>query len=311
MSARYRRAHAPAVAPPRVGPPRSCWTAASIVVPLRTTGHGSPSGREPDPHTCARSAGQRKRASQRRREMPCISRRSDSTPCSHLLPRIGSGRQEPSSPIPLAPMNREHAVTPPPNTRAVAPHPGTRRRQRLGLRARPRRVVPPARGRLPRRPLGAVARRAARAHRRHRRRADPLRRPRLLRGRRGEARAAGVFARGRLRRRGDRRRAVRLRRGHHGLGGRAPRARPREPRRSRPTRPVRRRHAARPGVAHRRAADRARRHQGRAQHLSRRADRVHRGRVPARRPLRRRRGPRPRQRPGPGQRSSSRRRPTR
>ena len=83
----------------------------------------------------------------------------------------------------------------------------------------------------------------------------------------------GVFARGALRRRGDRRRAVRLRPGDHGLGGREPRARAREPGRPRPSRPVRRGHASRSRVADRRPAHRARLDQGRAEHLSRRAQR--------------------------------------
>ena len=78
---------------------------------------------------------------------------------------------------------------------------------------------------------------------------------------------------GRRRREGARRRAVLLRRRDHGLGGRAPRARAREPRRARPARPLRRGHAARPRVADRRPARRARPPQGHAQHLPRRASR--------------------------------------
>ena len=65
----------------------------------------------------------------------------------------------------------------------------------------------------------------------------------LLRGRRGEARAEGRVRLGHRRRAGARRRAVPVRRRDHRLGGRAPRARAREPRRARPARALRRRHA--------------------------------------------------------------------
>ena len=91
-----------------------------------------------------------------------------------------------------------------------------------------------------------------------------------------------------------------LRRGHHRLGGRASRARPLEHGAPRSPRPLRPRHARRAGGADRRAADRARPAQGRAQHLPRRRGRpVHRGGVPARDAVRGRRGARHRQRAHP------------
>src|SRR5438034_1154401 len=62
-------------------------------------------------------------------------------------------------------------------------------RKRPSRSARPRRLVSPARGRLPPRPLRAGPRHAARPDRRHAGRADPLRHAQHLRGRRGPARA--------------------------------------------------------------------------------------------------------------------------
>ena len=174
---------------------------------------------------------------------------------------------------------------------------GSRRLLSYGRDARPcGRVVSEARGRLPRRALGAVARRPPPADRGHRGRADPVRRHHVLRGERHRAGAAGGVRIGRGRREGPRRRPVSLRRRDHRLGGRAPRARAREPRRARPARPLRHEHDARSGVADRRPARRPRPAEGHAQHLPLRLPGVHGGRVPAGRPLRRCRGARDRQR---------------
>ncbi len=162
-----------------------------------------------------------------------------------------------------------------------------------------RRVVSQARGRLPRGPLGAVAGRPPRADLAHRRRAHPVRRHHVLRGGRGQAPAARRLRVRPGRGEGPRRRGVLVRSRHHRLGGRAPGAGAREPRRARSPRPFRREHDAGPRVPDRRPARRARAPEGHAQHLPRGLPGVHRGRVPARRPLRRRGGARDRQRPHP------------
>ena len=91
-----------------------------------------------------------------------------------------------------------------------------------------------------------------------------------------------------------------VRAGDHGLGGRPPQPGARQRGAPRPSRRVRARHAARPGGADHRPADRPRLAEGRAEHLPHRRGRVlRRGRVRARPLVRRRRRARARQRADP------------
>ena len=151
------------------------------------------------------------------------------------------------------------------------------RRMRSRLRrtplGRPRRVVPAARGRVPRGARGAEPGRPARPHRRRADGSDPVRRHARLRGRPGQAGddpAAGPLAVGGAGAGG----AVPVRRGDHRLGGRASRAGARQPGPPRPSRAHRPRHAGRARGADRRAARGARQPEGDAQHLSRRGGRA-------------------------------------
>ena len=206
-------------------------------------------------------------------------------------------------------LRRTPAAAPPAHGRTSAPHTRARRAAHAarggGRRAHSGRcdalgrLLPAAGGRLPRPPLRAEPRLAARPDRGHARGDRPLRGAPHLRGRRAEAAARAGARPQRLRRR-DLQRHLPVRGRHHRLGGRAPRAGALEPGAPRPARRLRPGHAGRPGGADRRAADRARRAQGDAERLpDRRARLLQRRRVRARAAPRRRGGAGARQRAHP------------
>ena len=139
-----------------------------------------------------------------------------------------------SSPGAVPPMNTRMVVRSTP-LRAPPDRRSAHERQRPSRDSR-RVLSPPGRG-LPRRPLGAEPRRAARPDRRDARRADAVRGAAHLRGRRGSRASSFRCSRARSDYEEEiMQEPAALRRGHHRLGGREPPARLDEPGAPRPTR---------------------------------------------------------------------------